>query len=258
MARFKHYIGIDYSGARGPDNRLRGLKIYRSHQSGPALKQVPLSDNPSWNWTRREVAEFIEESVHSSSPVIIGIDHAFSLPNSYFQRHSINSWDEFLDDFVKHWPTDSRSVESLRNSNERAGDRSEFRLTERRAETLGKAKSVFQLDGQGTVGKSTHSGIPFLRSLRRNNRTKLHFWPFDGWQISPGSSVILEVYPRLFLENYKTDSWDVTQDERDARVVTNFLSDSDRSGHLEGLLTPDLADVANNLAEIEGWILGVQ
>jgi len=41
-------------------------------------------------------------------------------------------------------------------------------------------------------------------------------------------------------------------------VVTNFLSDSDRSGHLEGLLTPDLADVANNLAEIEGWILGVQ
>lgn len=35
----------------------------------------------------------------------IGIDHAFSFPMSYMQRFGIETWDQFLDDFMRHWPT---------------------------------------------------------------------------------------------------------------------------------------------------------
>jgi hypothetical protein len=35
----------------------------------------------------------------------IGIDHAFSFPMSYMRRYGIETWDQFLDDFMRHWPT---------------------------------------------------------------------------------------------------------------------------------------------------------
>jgi hypothetical protein len=35
----------------------------------------------------------------------IGIDHAFSFPMSYMQRFGIETSDQFLDDFMRHWPT---------------------------------------------------------------------------------------------------------------------------------------------------------
>ena len=69
------------------------------------------------------------------------------------------------------------------------------RLTEQR--TRG-AKSVFHFDVQGQVAKSTHAGIPWLRYLRRQLGTRVHFWPFDGWAMPAGRSAVVEVYPALW------------------------------------------------------------
>ena len=55
-----------------------------------------------------------------------------------------------------------------------------YRLTEERA---GSAKSVFHFDVPGTVAKSTHAGLPWLRYLRQKLGDRIHFWPFDGWEI---------------------------------------------------------------------------
>jgi hypothetical protein len=60
------------------------------------------------------------------------------------------------------------------------------RLTEERA---GSAKSVFHFDVQGSVDKSTHCGIPWLRYLCQKLADKIHLWPFDGWDFPPGHSV---------------------------------------------------------------------
>jgi hypothetical protein len=75
----------------------------------------------------------------------------------------------------------------------RRGDPRWPHLTEVRAG----AKSVFHFDAPGSVAKSTHAGLPWLLHLRRELGSRLHFWPFDGWESPPGRSVIAEVYPRL-------------------------------------------------------------
>jgi hypothetical protein len=53
-------------------------------------------------------------------------------------------------------------------------------------------------DVQGSVAKSTHAGLPWLRHLRRECKRSVHFWPFDGWGIPEGSSVVAEIYPSLW------------------------------------------------------------
>ena len=50
------------------------------------------------------------------------------------------------------------------------------RLTEERA---GAAKSVFHFDVQGSVAKSTHSGIPWLRFIRQRLGERVYFWPIE-------------------------------------------------------------------------------
>ena len=61
----------------------------------------------------------------------------------------------------------------------------------------GGAKSVFHFDVQGSVAKSTHSGIPWLRYIRDQLGKRVHFWPFDGWDVPAGHSAIAEAYQNL-------------------------------------------------------------
>ena len=64
-------------------------------------------------------------------------------------------------------------------------------ITEERAS----AKSVFHFDVPGSVAKSTHAGLPWLRYLRNQLGDRVHFWPFDGWAIPAGKSAMVKVYP---------------------------------------------------------------
>jgi len=57
---------------------------------------------------------------------------------------------------------------------------------------------VFHFDVPGSVAKSTHAGLPWLRFIRQRLGPRVHFWPFDGWDIPPGRSAIAEVYPALW------------------------------------------------------------
>ena len=75
--------------------------------------------------------------------------------------------------------TSSATAPSV-TATERMGDPRWRRLSEIRART---AKSVFLFDVQGQVAKSTHAGLPWLLYLRRQLGDRVHFWPFDGWQI---------------------------------------------------------------------------
>jgi hypothetical protein len=130
----------------------------------------------------------------------VGIDHAFSFPMPYFERYALpeGDWDHFLADFQEYWPTheDRARVADIRKSSgqARSGDRAWFRLTDRLS---GSAKSVFHFGIPGQVAPSTHAGLPWLRYIReelRRAEVRVHFWPFDGWQIPEGMSVVAEVY----------------------------------------------------------------
>jgi hypothetical protein len=124
----------------------------------------------------------------------IGIDHAFSFPLRYFEAYHLPpDWPGFLDDFQKHWHTDDDNtyVDFVRDGlcgdgAARSGRSRWRRLTDERAG----AKSVFHFDVPGSVAKSTHAGLPWLRYMRQQLGDRVHFWPFDGWELPAGRSVI--------------------------------------------------------------------
>ena len=258
--KFEQYIGIDYSGAQTPTASLKGLRVYMAdRESVPVEVQPPPS--PKKYWTRRGVALWLAARLSNDSHVLVGIDHGFSFPLQYFSKYNLaHDWTAFLDDFCSHWPTDGDHiyVDFIRdglygNGAARCGDRRWRRLTEIRA---GAAKSVFFFDVQGSVAKSTHSGLPWLRHLRQHVGARIHFWPFDGWNIPNGRSVVAEVYPSIWSSAFSREGR--TADQHDAYSVAEWKRQADRDSTLTGFFAPNLTQQERIVAGIEGWILGVE
>jgi len=252
---FDRYVGIDYSGASTPIKRNKGLQVFSANGTN-APKKIRTAVGPTLNWNRKEVTHWCLELLKNKDPVIIGIDHAFSFPESYIQRYDTSSYDQFLEDFHVHWPTDQDdiTVQSLFENNKRTGQSNEFRLTENWTPS---AKSVFQFGMQGQVAMSSHAGIPWLRFLRKHPDLsgKVHFWPFDGFTIPRQISVVVEVYPSLFRRRYP--KIDGSVDEHDAYSIALWLQDMDSRGVHSQFFNPPLTKKEMDLAKLEGWILGV-
>jgi len=256
---FGRSIGIDYSGAQTPSDSLSGLRVYLAERDAPPVEVLP-PPSLKWYWTRRGLAEWLVERLSEDIPTLVGIDHGFSFPMRYFELHGLPpDWPTFLDDFQRHWPTDDDHVyvdfvrEGIAgNGAARMGDSRWRRLTDQRA---GGAKSVFHFDVPGSVAKSTHAGIPWLRFIRQSLGARVHFWPFDGWDIPAGCSAIAEVYPALWSHGFATEG--LSRDQHDAFSIAAWLSRADRDGSLAAFLDPDLAPSERTLAQAEGWILGV-
>ena len=168
-------------------------------------------------------------------------------------------WSAFLDDFQHHWPTneDNTYVDFVRdgsvgNGAARMGNARWRRLTEERA---GGAKSVFHFDVRGSVAKSTHAGIPWLRFIRQRLGDRVQFWPFDGWDIPEGKSAVAEVYPALWSRSFEREGR--TSNQHDAYSIAAWLLQADRDNSLAGFLNPSLTPSERTAARVEGWILGV-
>ena len=277
MSAFDVCIGIDYSGAETATSRLKELQGYVAKPGGvpeavrtPAIAafQATGSKNPQSApryWTRNEIAQWLIARARDGVQYIAGIDHGFSFPANYFTRYHIASWPQFLDDFIRHWPTDRDHVyvDFVRDGNlarhseapppgSRVGSNKEFRLCERWTSS---AKSVFQFDVQGSVAKSTHAGMPWLKRIRDEVGDSVHFWPFDGWQPPAGKSVIAEVYPSIFRNRYPKEKRKA--DEHDAYAVARWLSETAARGALDRYFSPPLTVEERRVAGLEGWILGI-
>lgn len=259
MPQFERYIGIDYSGGETPTSSLRGLRVYAADWVMQP-KEVAPPPSPRKYWTRRGVAEWLVERLSGEKVTLVGIDHAFSFPLRYFEKHRLPpDWPAFLDDFCEHWPTDDDHtyVSMVRDGSrgqgtKRQGDSSWLRLTERWTPS---AKSVFQFDVQGQVATSTHAGLPWLRFIRQRCDDRVHFWPFDGWEITAGRSVVAEVYPSLWMKRFPTEGRNA--DQQAAFVVAAWMRQTDMNDSLARFLDPPLEPPQRTLAKVEGWILGV-
>jgi len=259
MPAFMRTIGIDYSGAQTAEDELTGLRIYQADDDARPVEVVP--PNLRRYWSRRGIAEWLVEQLAEDGPTLVGIDHGFSFPLAYFEAHGLPlDWPAFLDDFQRHWPTDNASmyVDFIRegvcgNGAARQGDPRWRRLTEIRA---GGAKSVFHFDVPGSVAKSTHAGIPWLRFIRQSLGTKVHFWPFDGWDVPAGRSGIAEIYPSLWRGLFPCEA--PSRDQQDAFGAAAWLWRANQNGSLATFLKPELTASERTQADIEGWILGVR
>jgi len=259
MPQFQRYIGIDYSGAETPTSSLPGLRVYAADRAAlPKEVLPPLS--PRKYWTRKGIAEWLRDELSSPKPVLVGIDHAFSFPMRYFETHRLPlDWPKFLDDFQQHWPTDEDKtyVCFVRDGvcgdgSKRMGDPCWLRLTELWTPSV---KSVFQFNVKGQVATSTHAGLPWLRYLRAQCGHKVHFWPFDGWEIPLGRSVVVEVYPSLWMRRFATDGRNA--DQQAAYAVAAWLQRADLNGSLGRYFDPPLTSEEQAIAKVEGWILGI-
>jgi len=257
---FGRYVGIDYSGAQTPTSSISGLRIYVADRNSPPVEVSPPA-GPKKYWTRRGIAKWLVECLSEDCSTLVGIDHGFSFPLKYFDRHGLpREWSTFLDDFHCHWPTDEDNtyVEFVRdgtagNGAARSGDAKWRRVTEVRA---GAAKSVFHFDVKGSVAKSTHAGLPWLRYIRQRLPGRVHFWPFDGWTPPSGRSVIAEVYPSLWSRGFPRGSR--TPDQQDAWSVAEWMRWADTQGTLPQFFVPDLSEADRAGAAVEGWILGLR
>ena len=258
MPAFTQYVGIDYSGAETANSGLKGLRVYLAQPGRPPVEVAPPASVRKY-WTRRGIAQWLADRLAQGVPTLAGIDHAFSFPLRYFQTHGLKlDWPSFLDDFQRHWPTDEDNlyVDFIRdgvfgNGAARMGNSRWRRLTEEPT----RAKSVFHFDVPGSVAKSTHAGLPWLRFLRQQLGADVHFWPFDGWDIPAGHSAIAEVYPSLWNRSFACEAR--SPDQHDAYCVAAWLARADHDGTLRKFLFPELTAAQRAIAEVEGWILGV-
>lgn len=258
MPQFERYLGIDYSGAQTATSSLTGLCLYAATPAQPPV-EVPPPPSPRKYWTRRGLAEWLATELRDGPPTLVGIDHAFSFPLRYFEvYHILPDWPTFLDDFQQHWPTDGDHMyvdfirDGVRGDGEaRTGNSRWRRMTEERC----RAKSVFHFDVPGSVAKSTHAGLPWLRYLRQQLGERVHFWPFDGWTPPPGRSVIAEAYPSLWSSTFPTENRNSHQ--HDAYCVARWMQQVDAANKLPVYFQPTLRPAESTLAQLEGWILGL-
>lgn len=256
---FARYLGIDYSGAGTATSSLPGLRAYQSSPDSSPTEVLP-PPSPRKYWTRRGLIHWLADLLAEDIPTLVGLDHGFSVPLRYFEAHHLElHWPTFLDDFHAHWPTDAdhTSVQMIRDGlcgegAARTGDARWRRLAEQRAG----AKSVFHFDVPGSVAKSTHAGLPWLRLLRRRGGDRVHCWPFDGWAIPAGRSALAEAYPSLWSRSWPRDGR--TPDQHDAYTIAAWLRQADGDGSLAGFLAPPLTPTEATIAAVEGWILGVR
>jgi hypothetical protein len=256
MSIFSKYVGIDYSGLKAPVSRLKQLQVFDC-LAGSEPARVEPYDAAARNWCRKEVGKYIRDLLLSEDEVIIGIDHSFSFPESYFLDHTLPDWDTFLDFFTNSWPAhhDHMYIDFLQKKPNNLGDSRDLRLCEKWTSDV---KNIFHPDTPDLVTKSTLAGLPWLRELRcdPNLSGRVHFWPFDGFVIERHKSAIVEVHSSFFRRRYNLEGRE--SHEHDAYSITRWLQEMDWRGVLPGYFNPPLTLPERRIANLEGWILGVR
>ena len=273
---FCRYIGIDYSGANEPTSSTSKLAVCEVDAEGSTEFHSP-TKKKAGNPNRRDLAEWLVQRLREKKkPTLVGIDHAFSFPIEYFEKYRLaqGNWHRFLADFRCKWPTHKYQVKCLKDGHRERSDEDDRRAEQDRKydHRWGRAEwfrltdecspiapaSVFDFDvipKQSQVATQTHAGLPWLLHMREKLGDTVHFWPFDGWDIPPNKSAVVEVYPSLWsgriVRVYKSG------DKHSAYAAARWMWETDRTGLLRRCFRPGLPPEHCDRAKTEGWILGV-
>ncbi|MEZ5736399.1 MAG: hypothetical protein R3E09_11490 [Novosphingobium sp.] len=208
---FRHFVGIDWSGAKGA--RQKGIAVALAD----AVGGPPVLVRRETDWSRADVLAVLAEELPPDT--LVGLDLGISLPfvdeGAFFP-----GWDEspasarelwrLIDGLCESDPNLSASSfvdhpelsRYFRRHGGREGDlfhghaashrRGRLRVTEEAQAALGcKPYSNFNLVGAAQVGKSSLTG---MRMLHRLNG-KLPVWPIDP--LPESGSVVVEIYTAL-------------------------------------------------------------
>ncbi len=209
---FTHFIGIDWSGAKGSRHKGLVVAICEAGNKTPSLV-APVSGHASWS--RQELADWIKGGcgLECESKALIGIDAAFSIPfmdaGAYFPESEFvrttaqDLWREiaetsqyevdlFAGDFINRFAQHFQQVGGMKGK--------QYKRRMRHTETIcietgaGPCESIFNLVGASQVGKSALSTMNMLQQLRSNE--DIIIWPFAA--PDTGSLCLVEIYAALF------------------------------------------------------------
>ncbi|MFC3050700.1 hypothetical protein [Kordiimonas pumila] len=209
MSEFTHFVGIDWSGARGVRHAGIAVAICDGHGKHPRLVTPPSGKR---SWSRQECANWIARScdLEGSTRILVGFDSAFSLPfvddGSFLPNIGMETAIE-LWLYVDQLCVEANDLfggafaECFADYYLRPGNRGRYytrrmRVTENVAVAsgAGPCESVFHLIGPSQVGLSGLSTIRLLHSLR--DLTGIAVWPFQD--VEKASTVLVEIYAAAF------------------------------------------------------------
>ena len=209
--RFRHFVGIDWSGAVG--ERHRGIAVAQAFAEGGPPRPVA----ESRRWSRGEVLSFLATRVTDST--LVGLDLGISLPfidcNAFFPGcdasppdakalwalvDTICKGDEHLaatafadhPNFAAYFRRHGGREGARFRCDAATHGRGRFRVTELKQAELGcKPYSNFNLVGAAQVGKASLTGMRVLHALGG----AVPVWPIDP--LPPQGPVIVEIYTAL-------------------------------------------------------------
>ena len=284
---FDTYIGVDWSGAKGPG--LPGFKVARCDEG---LQSPMLVENPDGGgWTRPAFVDWLASLAGEGDRLLCGMDFSFCFP--YCDHDSYFPGQDFANDALGFWGQleelckDDEALfggqlaedEAYRaHFNQSSGKGASYERRLRAAETatqeqgLGTPESVFNLVGARQVGKSSLAGMRVLHRLRSIEGVAV--WPFD--QVTDAQTVLVETFPTAFVRmagagqgkvrdferlneilNYFSTlpvptSQSFSDDEADALITAaalRHLALEDHLWHPKGL--------SDRVRRYEGWTFGV-
>jgi len=196
-------IAVDWSGAKRP-NRRSGIWLSALRHDRP-IESRALE-------TREEAIDYLLES---EVPFIAGFDFSFGLPEWFAIEHGCATIDEVWALAARdgeHWlaPTAPFWKQKCDVPFEQR-----FRRCE---EQYPRAKSVFQLVGNGQVGSGSVRGMPLLTRLRSAG---IAIWPFDP----PGDRTVFEIYPSALRKIRVEEETFENEHERDALSSARVMWD---------------------------------
>lgn len=208
--RFRHFLAIDWSGAKGPVQQ--GIALALAHADGGP----PVLIERGRGWSREDVLALLREDLPDDT--LVGLDLGIALPfadcGGYFPGsgqspdNAPDLW-ALVDDicsrdpnlgaqsFVDHpefrpYFRDGTETGSHFGCDGAAHGRGRFRVTEAAQAAMGcKPYSNFNLVGAAQVGKSSLTGMRLLHRLRG----QLPVWPVD--ECTEQGSAVVEIYTSL-------------------------------------------------------------
>ena len=216
---FSAFIGIDWSGARGP--RQPGIQLAMA-RPGQGVPDTWLAEDGR-HWGRDDVRDRLlaEASAGNGAPVLVGIDFAFAHPfhdeGAYYPRLAASPADApALWHMVETVCADDRHLYGgAMFAAEGVGDyylspknhgaphyRSRRRSTELASRASARAPSpTFKAIGADNVATGSMAGMRLIHALKAALGPRLAVWPFD--HVTPGSTgglamVLVEIFPSYY------------------------------------------------------------
>ena len=289
---FDLFVGIDWSGAKGP--RQPGLSVFAA---GPG-QDVPERISPPEGryWSRQAILDYLrDESAHKS--VLAGIDFAFAYPvtdeNSihcgYFPGYTnspetahdlwalIDRVNEDRPDLYGGGIWDHPELAAYYNAPGRrrgAAFLSRRRLTEKLAKNVKSPSPTFNCVGPAGVGTGSLAGMRALHQLS----ALAYIWPFDNSETASRSLHLVEIFPSYYFALAGINAVNGAHGQREninqalahfdsAPVCADFQANGPDHDEADALVSaaalrwfagqPDMWSVPSD-ARAEGWIFGVK